>query len=407
MLFGEIIRVALGALRANKLRSMLTMLGIVIGVGAVIAMIALGNGAQQQVNDRIKALGTTLLTVQPGQQRMGGGFASEADRAPLTMKDALALEVRGTNLAAVQPQMSRNFQVQFRNRNTNVRVLGTSSNYLEVRNYRMEYGRMFTPAEDNSKQRVAVLGPAVLTNLEITSPEAIIGEPIRIRGIQFIVVGVLASKGSGTGFGNPDEQLLIPLQTARYRIFGNDRLNEIGVLAKNEEGIPLAMADIQKILRREHKLRANRPDNFQIRNQSDFLTNLAETTEVFTLLLAGIAAVSLLVGGIGIMNIMLVSVTERTREIGVRKALGATRWNILFQFLIEAVVLCLLGGAIGVVLGTGGAEFLNRTFNWTTKVAPQSIGLAFGFSAAVGLVFGVWPARRAARLDPILALRYE
>ena len=407
MLFGEIIRVALGALRANKLRSMLTMLGIVIGVGAVIAMIALGNGAQQQVNDRIKALGTTLLTVQPGQQRMGGGFASEADRAPLTMKDALALEERGTNLAAVQPQMSRNFQVQFRNRNTNVRVLGTSSNYLEVRNYKMEYGRMFTPAEDNSKQRVAVLGPAVLTNLEITSPEAIIGEPIRIRGIQFIVVGVLASKGSGTGFGNPDEQLLIPLQTARYRIFGNDRLNEIGVLAKNEEGIPLAMADIQKILRREHKLRANRPDNFQIRNQSDFLTNLAETTEVFTLLLAGIAAVSLLVGGIGIMNIMLVSVTERTREIGVRKALGATRWNILFQFLIEAVVLCLLGGAIGVVLGTGGAEFLNRTFNWTTKVAPQSIGLAFGFSAAVGLVFGVWPARRAARLDPILALRYE
>ena len=407
MLFGEIIAVALGALRANKLRSMLTMLGIVIGVGAVIAMIALGNGAQQQVNDRIKALGTTLLTVQPGQQRMGGGFASEADRAPLTMKDANALVERGTNIAAVQPQMSRNFQVQYRNRNTNVRVLGTSSNYMEVRNYKMEYGRMFTPAEDNAKERVAILGPAVLTNLEIPTPDAIIGEPIRIRGIQFIVVGVLASKGSGTGFGNPDEQVLIPIQTARYRIFGNDRLQEIGVLAKSEEGIPLAMADIQKILRREHKLRANRPDNFQIRNQSDFLTNLAETTQVFTLLLAGIAAVSLIVGGIGIMNIMLVSVTERTREIGVRKALGATRWNILFQFLIEAVVLCLLGGAIGIALGMGGAEFLNRTFNWTTKVAPQSIGLAFGFSAAVGLVFGVWPARRAAKLDPILALRYE
>jgi putative ABC transport system permease protein len=407
MLIGETIAVALGALRANKLRSMLTMLGIVIGVGAVIAMIALGNGAQQQVNDRIKALGTTLLTVQPGQQRMGGGFASEADRAPLTMKDAVALEERGNNIAAVQPQMSRNFQVQFKNRNTNVRALGTSSNYLEVRNYKMEFGRMFTPAEDFTKQRVAVLGPAVLTNLEVSSPEAIIGEPIRIRGIQFTVVGVLASKGSGTGFGNPDEQLLIPLQTARYRIFGNDRLNEIGVLAKSEEGIPLAMADIQKILRREHKLRANRPDNFQIRNQSDFLTNLAETTQVFTLLLAGIAAVSLLVGGIGIMNIMLVSVTERTREIGVRKALGATKWNIMFQFLIEAVVLCLLGGAIGIAMGMGGAEFLNRTFNWTTKVAPQSIGLAFGFSAAVGLVFGVWPARRAARLDPIMALRYE
>ena len=349
MLFGEIIAVALGALRANKLRSMLTMLGIVIGVGAVIAMIALGNGAQQQVNDRIKALGTTLLTVQPGQQRTGGGFASEADRAPLTLKDAVALIERGSNIAAVQPQMSRNFQVQFRNRNTNVRVLGTTPNYLEVRNYKLEYGRMFTTAEDNFKERVAVLGPAVLTNLEIPSAEAIIGEPIRIRGIQFTVVGVLASKGSGTGFGNPDEQLLIPVQTGRYRIFGNDRLQEIGVLAKNEDGIPLAMADIQKILRREHKLRANRPDNFQIRNQSDFLTNLAETTQVFTLLLAGIAAVSLIVGGIGIMNIMLVSVTERTREIGVRKALGARRRDILGQFLVESTTLSLVGAIAGIL----------------------------------------------------------
>jgi putative ABC transport system permease protein len=277
MLFTEIIRVALGALRANKLRSLLTMLGIVIGVGSVIAMVALGNGAQQQVNDRIKALGTTLLTVQPGQQRTGGGFASEADRAPLTLKDAAALEERSRWIAQVQPQMSRNYQVQFKNRNTNVRVIGTSSNYLEVRNYKMDFGQMFTASEDFNKQRVAVLGPSVLEQLGVENPEAIVGEPIRIRGIQFTVVGVLASKGSGTGFGNPDEQILIPIQTARYRIFGNDRLQEIGVLAHNEDAIPLTMADIQKILRREHKLRANRPDNFQIRNQSDFLTNLAET----------------------------------------------------------------------------------------------------------------------------------
>ncbi len=407
MLFTEIIKVALGALRANKLRSLLTMLGIVIGVGAVIAMIALGNGAQEQVNERIKSLGTTLLTVQPGQQRMGGGFASEADRAPLTLEDAEALEQRGKYIAEVQPQMSRNYQVQFKNQNTNVRILGTSANYLQVRNYKMDIGEMFTPSEDATKQRVAVLGPAVLTQLGVENPEAILGEPIRIRGIQFIVKGILASKGSGTGFGNPDEQVLIPIQTARYRIFGNNRLNEIGVLAPNEDAIPLTMADIQRILRREHKLRPNRPDNFQIRNQSDFLTNLAETTQVFTMLLAGIAAVSLIVGGIGIMNIMLVSVTERTREIGVRKALGATRSNVLFQFLIEAIVLCLLGGAVGVAAGAGSAEFLNRTFDWTTKVAPESIGLAFGFSAAVGLIFGVWPARRAASLDPVVALRYE
>lgn len=406
MLIGEIINVALGALRANKLRSLLTMLGIVIGVAAVIAMIALGRGAQQAVNERIQALGTTLLTVMPGQQ-MRGGFASEADRARLTVRDAEALIERGRYIAAVQPSMQRNFQVQYLNKNTNVRVVGTTSNFLEVRNYKMQLGRMFTPAEDQLKQRVAVVGPQVLTNLGVENPESIIGEPIRIRGIQFTVVGVLASKGQGAGFDNPDEQVLIPLQTARYRIFGTDRLNQIGILAPSESQIPLTMADVQKILRREHKLRANRPDDFQIRNQTDFLNNLAETTQVFTFLLAGIAAVSLLVGGIGIMNIMLVSVTERTREIGVRKALGATRMNIMVQFLIEAIVLCLLGGLIGVALGAGAAEFLNRTFRWNTQIAPESVALAFGFSALVGLIFGVWPARRAARLDPVVALRYE
>ncbi|HWP02859.1 MAG TPA: ABC transporter permease [Gemmatimonadaceae bacterium] len=406
MLIGEIINVALGALRANKLRSLLTMLGIVIGVAAVIAMIALGRGAQQAVNERIQALGTTLLTVMPGQQ-MRGGFASEADRARLTVRDAEALIERGRYIAAVQPSMQRNFQVQYLNKNTNVRVVGTTSNFLEVRNYKIETGRMFTPAEDQLKQRVAVVGPQVLTNLGVENPESIIGEPIRIRGIQFTVVGVLASKGQGAGFDNPDEQVLIPLQTARYRIFGTDRLNQIGILAPSESQIPLTMADVQKILRREHKLRANRPDDFQIRNQTDFLNNLAETTQVFTFLLAGIAAVSLLVGGIGIMNIMLVSVTERTREIGVRKALGATRTNIMIQFLIEAIVLCLLGGLIGVALGAGAAEFLNRTFRWNTQIAPESVALAFGFSALVGLIFGVWPARRAARLDPVVALRYE
>jgi putative ABC transport system permease protein len=406
MLIGEIINVALGALRANKLRSLLTMLGIVIGVAAVIAMIALGRGAQQAVNERIQALGTTLLTVMPGQQ-MRGGFASEADRARLTVRDAEALIERGRYIAAVQPSMQRNFQVQYLNKNTNVRVVGTTSNFLEVRNYKIETGRMFTPAEDQLKQRVAVVGPQVLANLGVENPESIIGEPIRIRGIQFTVVGVLASKGQGAGFDNPDEQVLIPLQTARYRIFGTDRLNQIGILAPSESQIPLTMADVQKILRREHKLRANRPDDFQIRNQTDFLNNLAETTQVFTFLLAGIAAVSLLVGGIGIMNIMLVSVTERTREIGVRKALGATRTNIMIQFLIEAIVLCLLGGLIGVALGAGAAEFLNRTFRWNTQIAPESVALAFGFSALVGLIFGVWPARRAARLDPVVALRYE
>jgi len=407
MLIGEIFAVALGALRANKLRSLLTMLGIVIGVGSVIAMIALGTGAQSAVKDRITALGTTLLTVSPGQMFGRGGVSSEADRAKLTMKDALALDDRGTTLLAVQPEMSRNLQVQHLNKNTNTSITGTTSNYLEVRKFELEAGRMFTSAEDASKARVAVVGPEVIKNLGLESPYSIIDEPIRIRGIQFTVVGVLKSKGQSSPWMNPDDQILIPLNTARFRVIGSDRIRSISVLAKSEEMIPDAMADIQKILRREHKLRQGRADDFTIRNQSDFLSTFAETTVVFTYLLAGIAAVSLVVGGIGIMNIMLVSVTERTREIGVRKALGATRLNILFQFLIEAVVLCLLGGLLGVLLGGGVATWLSSAFQWNTQITSSSIVLAFGFSALVGVLFGVWPARRAARLDPIMALRYE
>jgi putative ABC transport system permease protein len=406
MLFGEIISVALGALRANKLRSLLTMLGIVIGVAAVIAMVALGTGAQKAVKERITALGTTLVTVRPGQQR-GMGIAIADQQTKLTMSDAAAIEERAPNVIAVQPEMSRTFQVTYLNQNTSTQIVGTTPNYLEVRKYRVQAGRMFTRAEDAGKQRVAVLGPAVAAALGLETPEALVGENIRIRGIQFSVVGVLESKGQAMGFMNPDDQILIPLNTARFRVHGTDRLRSISVLARAEDRIPDAMADIQKVLRREHRLRQGQPDDFQMQSQADFLNTLGETTQVFTFLLSGIAAVSLLVGGIGIMNIMLVSVTERTREIGIRKALGATRWNVLLQFLIEAVVLCCMGGIIGIFVGSAGALIMNRTAGWNTQVSPSAIGLAFAFSAIVGILFGVWPARRAAVLDPIVALRYE
>jgi len=406
MLIGEIISVALGALRANKLRSMLTMLGIVIGVAAVIAMVALGTGAQKAVNDRISSLGTTLLTVMPGQQRgMGVVIADQATK--MTMSDAQALDDRGTDIAAVEPEMTRNMQVTWTNKNTNTSIVGTTSNYLEVRKYQLHSGRMFSSAEEKGSQRLAVVGPAVATNMGLDTPDALLGEEIRINGVQFTVIGTLESKGQAMPFGNPDDQILIPLTTARFRVIGTDRLRSISVLAPTEDKIPDTMADIQKILRREHRLRPNQPDDFQIRSQADFLNTLGETTQVFTFLLSGIAAVSLLVGGIGIMNIMLVSVTERTREIGIRKALGATRWNILLQFLIEAVVLCCLGGIIGIAIGSVGAILMSRTAGWNTQVSPGAIGLAFAFSAAVGIVFGVWPARRAATMDPIVALRYE
>ena len=403
----ETIAVALEALRANKLRSLLTMLGIVIGVSAVIAMVALGRGAQQSVKDRIASLGTTMLTVVPGQQRGPGSVASATDRRPLKLEDAQALADRGVVLTAVQPEMSRTMQVVYGSHNTNTSIVGTSANYLEVRRYAIADGRMFAASEDAARRRVAVLGPQVVSDLGLSAGAAVVGETVRINGAAFLVVGVLAPKGQTGGFQNPDDLVLIPVQTAQARLMGGDRLRSLNVLAPSEDKIPATMAEVTRILRREHHLRTGDPDDFSIRNQADFLTTLGETTQVFTWLLAGIAAVSLLVGGIGIMNIMLVSVTERTREIGIRKALGATRFLILSQFLIEAVTLCLLGGSIGVALGAGASAVLRDALHWSTSVGADSVALAFGFSAAVGLLFGVWPARRAASLDPIESLRYE
>jgi putative ABC transport system permease protein len=408
MLIGEIISVALGALRANKLRSALTMLGIVIGVGAVIAVVALGTGAQQAVKDRIAALGTTLLTVNPGQQRGGGGgIAIAGAQQRLIIADAEAVDERATTLLAVQPEMRSMQQIVWGNKNASTQIIGTTPNYLQVRKYTLKAGRMFTAADDEGRQRVAVVGNTVIQNLGITTPEALIGENVRIRGTQFLVIGVLAPKGQANAFQDPDDEILVPLQTARFRVNGSDRLASISALAESEEKIPDAMADIQRILRRQHRIRQGLPDDFQIRNQSDILATTEETTQVMTYLLAGIAAVSLLVGGIGIMNIMLVSVTERTREIGIRKALGATRFNILLQFLIEAIVLCVLGGILGIGLGATGALVMSKTAGYSTQVSTTAVVMAFAFSAFVGVAFGVWPARRAAVLDPIIALRYE
>ena len=303
--------------------------------------------------------------------------------------------------------MSGNLQVPYLNQNTNTSIVGTTSNYPEVRKYELDVGRFFTNSEDLTRAAARRRRSRGARQPRHFRPRGHLGEDIRIRGIMFKVVGVYASKGQTSSFQNPDDQILIPINTARFRILGNNRIRTISILAPSEDEIPESMAEIEKILRRQHHLRVGQVDDFQIRNASDFLATLGETTQVFSLLLAGIAAVSLLVGGIGIMNIMLVSVTERTREIGIRKALGATKLNILFQFLIEAVVLCLLGGTIGIVVGAGGAVAFHRFAGWNTEVGVSSVIIAFAFSAFVGVVFGVYPARRAAGLDPITALRYE
>src|SRR5690348_203218 len=403
MLLGEIFQVALQAIRANKLRSLLTMLGIIIGVGAVITMIALGSGAQKSVQDRIQALGPTLLTLFPGQSFRGGIAFNQ--RISLTMDDDTALLNNRHYISEVVPELSTNLQVQYGDQNINTSILGSTANYVPVHNYQVIAGRMFTNGEDEARRRYAVLGGSVPDMLN-ANPQAMIGQTILIRGIPFEILGVLNQKGS-QGFNNPDEQILVPLQTARYRILGTNRLRTITIEARDLNSMTLAMIEAESILRRQHKIRPGADNDFQIRNQSDILSTFQQTTQTFGFLLAGIAAVSLLVGGIGIMNIMLVSVTERTREIGVRKALGATRFNILFQFLVEALVLCLLGGMIGVVLGSAGAIVLSQLAHWNTLISPLAILLAFVFSAAVGLFFGIWPARRAASLDPIIALRYE
>jgi putative ABC transport system permease protein len=403
MQIGETVAVAFQSIRANKLRAALTMLGIVIGVGAVITMVALGSGAQKAVEDRINSLGANLLNIYAGQMNVHG-VASDK-RVSLTVDDADALKRDATLISNVVPELSKQVQVKYGNQNINVNVVGTTANYASVRNYTVPFGRMFTQGDDRSRERYAVLGSQVPEMLG-ANPAAMIGQTISISGIPFEIVGILSEKGS-QGFQNPDEQILIPLQTARFRVFGTDRLRTITVEVAKGTPLEQGMVDMERVLRREHKIRPGAENDFIVRNQREFLATQQAATQVFTALLASIAAVSLIVGGIGIMNIMLVSVTERTREIGIRKALGATKLNILLQFLIEALVLCISGGTIGILLGVSAAIGLSRLMQWNTLISPASIAVAFAFSAAVGLFFGIWPARKAASLDPITALRYE
>ena len=402
MLLTETIRIALQSIRGNLFRAALTMLGIVIGVGAVIAMVALGTGAQQAIDAQMQALGGDILSVG-NANRFNRGVASEG--TALTTEDADNLARGSTLFDGVVPEINSRFQVKFGNRNINVSVLGTTPNYLDVHGFTMNQGSMFTRADDAARRRVVVLGAEIPEMLEST-PEALIGQSLSIRSIGFEVIGVLDAKGS-SGWRNPDDDVWIPLSTAQFRVTGNDTVESISVRVLDGVPIERAMVDVERVLRREHGILPGKDNDFSIMNRKQFLDSRQQATEVFTYLLAGIAAVSLLVGGIGIMNIMLVTVTERTREIGIRKALGATRANILLQFLVESMTLCLIGGVLGLGLGASLAYLANELAGWQTVVTTSSVVLAFAFSAGVGLFFGIWPARRAASLDPIDALRYE
>ena len=404
MLIFEIIAVAMSAVRANVLRSVLTTLGIVIGVGAVITMVALGEGAQQRVQRQIETMGTTVLTIRPGQQRSFG--VSRGD-TQLSIEDAEALRSETIGLLKVSPEQQSRMQVAYLRWNSSNTLMGVWPEYFEIYNHQTVAGRFFTEGELRGRRRVAVLGHNLPTDLGETPPELLVGQTIQVRGIPFEVIGVLAEKGDAA-FVRPDDQIFIPQSTAQFRVMGGrDRLGAIYAATDDTEKLDRAYGEIDRVMRRAHRIRPGDEADFNIRNSADLLATFAETNETFTLLLAGIAGVSLLVGGIGIMNIMLVSVTERTREIGVRKALGATRAAIMTQFLVEALFLCVLGGFLGVAFGYGAAEMLTRLAEWETVVAPRSVVIALGFSAGIGIFFGMWPARRASVLDPIDALRYE
>jgi putative ABC transport system permease protein len=404
MLIREIVWVALGAIRANLLRSFLTTLGIIIGVSAVIAMVALGEGAQRNVEDRISRMGTNVLSIRADQRRFGG--VSTADTEDLEVADAEALRNESGGLLTISPEISSRVQLSYLRWNSNNQVRGVWPEYFGIYNLNVEHGEIFDQGHVQGRRRVAVLGYAVPEALG-TPAALLIGKTIQIRGQTFEVVGILEEKGDA-GFNRPDEEVFVPTSTAQYRVFGGRaRLSSISAQVSSPEAMDQAYGEIDRILRRVHRIRPGEEVDFQIRNSSDLVETFNATAQTFTLLLAGIAGISLLVGGIGIMNIMLVSVTERTREIGVRKALGATRKAILSQFLIEALVLCVMGGVLGVGAGLGGAGVLTRTQGWDTVVSPNIVIAAVLFSAAIGLFFGIWPAQRAAKLDPIDALRYE
>ena len=401
----ESFSVAINALRANKVRSILTMLGIIIGVSAVIAMIALGQGAKKAVEDSISALGTNLLMIRPGSARQGMVRLGAGSSVRLNQDDLKAIQTKVSGIQALAPEMARFGQLKYGNKNWNAQVIGTTPEYTFIRNAPVANGAYFTRQDDALRKRVAVVGQTVVDNL-FGSSEDPLGRPIKINSIPFEVIGVLKVKGQ-QGWMNQDDIVLVPLQTAQKRLLGLDFFTNINVQVADVSLMEQVSMEIEQVLRKNHKLTGTEENDFAIRNQADLMATRTETAKTLTWLLASVAFVSLVVGGIGIMNIMLVSVTERTREIGVRRALGARRRDVLAQFLTEAVTLSLVGGLIGIGLGVGATILMSKLAGWSTLISSGSILLAFIFSATVGIFFGLYPAKKAASLDPIEALRYE
>ncbi len=382
------------------------MLGIIIGVGAVVAMISIGTGAQASATESIRGLGSNILFISPGSP--GGGFGgargAQGTQETLTPKDAEAIDENIAAAKNISPEFTSREQVIFKKQNTNTSIVGATSTYEDVHNFHVETGSFINESDERATKRVAVLGVNVVA--ELFGEGAAVGQTIKIKNVHFKVIGIMEEKGQ-SGFQNLDDQIFIPLSAAQKRLFGAKHLSTISIQASSEAVMDQASTDIEALLLKRHKIDNAEEADFRIRNQAEILDTIGQVTGILTTLLGGVAAISLLVGGIGIMNIMLVSVTERTREIGLRKAVGAKKRDILAQFLIEAVLLSLFGGAIGLGLGWAGSVLIARIGGWPSIISLNSVLLAFFFAVAIGIFFGVWPARRASNLNPIEALRFE
>jgi putative ABC transport system permease protein len=404
------------ALSANKVRSGLTVLGIVIGIASVIAMVSVGQGAASGIQSSIQSLGSNLLEVLPGAARTAGGFGVSAGRgsaSTLVQADADAVGAQVGNITAVATEVSSRQQVTARGTNTNTTVDGVTSAYATIRNVSIDQGAFITDQQNSSLAKVAVLGPTTAGDLFGTDttqpdglPQGIVGQTIRIKGMEFKVVGIAAAKG-GSGFGNADNMIYVPATSAQRFLTGNNSVTTIDIQAQSADVMTQVQTDVTNLLLQRHNISDPTKADFNVLNQNDLLSAVSSVSQTLTILLASIAGISLVVGGIGIMNMMLTSVTERTREIGLRKAIGAKRADISRQFLVEAVALTLIGGTIGILLGSGIALAVGALGILSTSISWSSVVLAFGVSAVIGIAFGYYPARRAASLNPIEALRYE
>ena len=399
------------ALSANKVRSGLTILGIVIGISSVIALVSIGQGASSSITARVQSLGSNLLLISPGAQRQAGGFGVSLGRGgakTLTQDDADAIATTITGVQEVASEVSGRYQVTAKGTNTNTTVDGVTSGYADIRNVVVDQGSFISDQQNTSIAKVAVMGPTTMTDLFGTDEQAAdaIGQTIRIKGIEFKVVGVTVAKG-GSGFTNADDMIYIPNLTAQRFLSGDKYVTSIDVQAQSADVMTQMQSDITNLLLQRLNISDATQADFSVLNQADILASASSITGTLTLLLAAISGISLLVGGIGIMNMMLTTVTERTREIGLRKAIGARRSDISRQFLIEATALTLIGGTVGILLGVGISMLVNVSGLVSTSISAEPILLAFGVSAAIGIIFGWYPARRAAALNPIEALRYE